>query len=147
MTTLVCQTLVSTLTQEIRFSQDVRYCIGSVAPYLYMHNAPAGTFTLSIKSGSTTVFSQSFTSASIKASLDTSDNYAHVFYPIVPTNPLHLERGTYSVEIGASGYTSTSSSFLAWVQQHEDLNNLLDYTPVSDDKNPLALRIKRLRNY
>lgn len=147
MTTLVCQTLVSTLTQEIRFSQDVRYCIGSIAPYLYMHNAPAGTFTLSIKSGAITVFSQSFTSASIKASLGTTNDYAHVFYPVVPTNPLHLERGTYSFELSASGYSVTNSSFLAWAQQHEDLNNLLDYTPVSDEKNPLALRIKRIRNY
>ena len=147
MTTLVCQTLVSTLTQEIRFSQDVRYCIGSIAPYLYMHNSPAGAFTLSIKSGATTVFSQSFSSNDIKASLNTTDNYAHVFYPVVPSSPLHLERGTYSVELSASGYASSNSSFLAWVQQHEDLNNLLDYTPVSDEQNPLALRIKRIRNY
>jgi len=146
-TTLVCQTLDAPLIQEIRLSQDVRYCIGSIAPYLYMHNAPAGTFTLAIKRGSETAFSASFTSADIKASLATANNFAHVFFPIVPSEPLHLDRDTYLVELSATGYTATDSSFLGWIQQHEDLNNILDYVPSGDDQNPLALRIKRIRNY
>ena len=77
----------------------------------------------------------------------TVDGFAHVFFPIVPNQPLHLDRGTYSVELSAAGYTATESSFIGWIQQHEDLNNLLDYVPSGDDQNPLALRIKIIRNY
>jgi len=112
-----------------------------------MHNAPAGTFTLAIKRGSETAFSASFTSADIKTSLATANNFAHVFFPIVPSQPFHLDRGTYSVELSATGYTATDASFLGWIQQHEDLNNILDYVPSGDDQNPLALRLKRIRNY
>jgi hypothetical protein len=112
-----------------------------------MNNAPAGTFTLSIKSGATTLCSKSFTSADIKTSLGTVNNYAHVFYPIVFDSPSFLGRGSYDVVLSASGYTGTNSSFIAWIQQHENLNNELDYEPLTDDENPLALRLKVYRSY
>lgn len=147
MTTLVCQTLETSLVQEIRLSKDVRYNIGSIAPYLYVHNVPSGTFTLSIKRAAATVFSQSFTSADIQDALGTAENYMHVFFPIVPASPIQLDRGLYEVVLSATGYTATASSFIAWVQQHENLNNILDYTPSSDEQNPLALRLKVYRNY
>ena len=142
MTTLVIETLQDELSQDIRLSGDERFSIGAIIPYLYMHNSPAGTFTLRLLSGVTEVFSQSFTSADIKSSIPTINNYAHVFYPIVPVSPIQLDSGLYTVKITASGYSPTSISFLALIRQHEDLNNRLDYVALTDDQNPLAIRLK-----
>jgi uncharacterized protein YfaQ (DUF2300 family) len=141
-TTLVIETLVTELSQDIRLSGKERYSIGAIIPYIYMHNAPSGTFTLSLINQAVTVFSQSFTSSDIKASIQTVNNYAHVFYPVIPTNPIQLDSGIYTVRITASGYAPTSVSFLALIRQHEDLNNKLDYVPLTDDENPLAIRLK-----
>lgn len=142
MTTLLVETLKTELSQEIRLENQERYTIGAIIPYLYLHNSPVGTFTLEIISGVNSVFSQSFTSADIKAVIGTSDNYAHVFYPIVPQNPVQLDAGVYTIKLTASGYMALGSSFLGWIRQHENLNNKLDYEPVSDDENPLAVRLK-----
>jgi len=141
MTTLLIETLYDQLEQEFTLSNEERYSIGCISPYLYMHNAPAGTFTLSIISGATTVFSQSFTSNDIKTATYLTDDYAHVFFPIVPVNPLQLDAGTYKIRLSASGYTATGS-FMGWIRQHEYLNNIITYTPEADDHNPLAFRIK-----
>ena len=129
------------LSQEFRISLDTRYNIGAIIPYLYMHGAPAGTFYLGVQKNGSEIFSQSFTCADIKTALDTTDDYAHVFFPIVPNLPLYLEKGIFSVNLYSSGYVS-GSSFLGWVKQHENLNNELDYTPVNDLENPLATRFK-----
>lgn len=142
MTNLLVETLKTELSQEIRLENQERYTIGAIIPYLYLHNAPAGTFTLEILSGVTSVFSQSFTSADIKTAIGTTDNYAHVFYPIIPQNPIQLDAGLYTIKLSAAGYSVLGSSFLGWIRQHEDLNNKLDYVPASDDENPLAVRLK-----
>jgi hypothetical protein len=141
-TTLLVETLKTELSQEIRLENQERYTIGAIIPYLYLHNSPVGTFTLEILSGVTSVFSQSFTSADIKTAIGTSDNYAHVFYPIVPQNPVQLDAGVYTIKLSAAGYNALGSSFLGWIRQHENLNNILDYEPVSDSENPLAVRLK-----
>lgn len=142
MTTLVIETLVTELSQDIRLSGKERYSIGAIIPYIYMHNSPSGTFTLKLLSGVTELLSQSFTSSDIKALIPTINNYAHVFYPVIPINPIQLDSGIYTVKITASGYAPTSVSFLALIRQHEDLNNKLDYVPLTDDENPLAIRLK-----
>lgn len=142
MSTLLVNPLRTTLEQEFSLSISERSQIGSIIPYLYMHNAPSGTFTISIIADYGTAASKSFTSADIKASLDTTDNFAHVFYPVIFDSPTQLDRGTYTLRLSSSGYSFSSSSFLGWIQQHEDLNNQLDYTPSNDGQNPLAFRIK-----
>lgn len=149
MSTLLIETLdaVDPLVQQFRLSLDTRYVIGAFIPYLYMHNAPNGIFTFSLlNADDVTVFSQSFTSADIKASLNTLNDYAHVFFPVVPSTPMILEKGLYTAKLQASGgYDQMANGFLAWIKQHEDLNNELDYTPSIDLQNPLALRLKILK--
>ncbi len=142
MTTLLVEPLITTLSQDFNLKNDTRYSIGAFIPYIYMHNAPAGTFTLSIIKSAVTVFSQSFDCTDIKTSLTTTDNYAHVFYPVIPVPDIQLDKGLYTAEISSSGYTYSSGSFLGWIKQFEDLNNILDYTPSNDGENPLALRLK-----
>jgi len=70
------------------------------------------------------------------------DDYCHVFFPLTSTTPFPLAKGSYKLKLSATGYSATETSFLGWVQQHEDLNNELDYTPINDEENPLAIRIK-----
>lgn len=142
MTTLLVQELKTELVQEFTLGLSDRYNIGSFIPYLYVHNAPAGTFTFTITKDSVDIFSQTFTSSDIKAAEGTVNNYLHVFYPIVPDTNVFMECGDFSAKLTASGYAYSSSSFLGWIQQHEDLNNILDYVPATDAENPLAMRIK-----
>jgi hypothetical protein len=145
-TKLLVETLVTgaTMSQEIRFDRVDRYNIASIAPYLYISNFPGGTFTLTLSNLSGDLFSKSFTSDDIRTSLNTVNNFAHVFYPVIPQNLLILESGTYTLKLTSDSYYNTSSSYIGWIRQHEDLNNILDYEALSDDKNPLATRIKTL---
>lgn len=142
MSTLLVQPLVSELSQVYEFTEDKRQEIGAIIPYLYVHNAPSGTFTLSLIKNAETVFSKTFTSQDVLDSIETLNDYARVFFPIVPLVHIQLERGEFTIKLSSSGYTHTPSSFLGWIQQHEDLNNELSYTPSGDDQNPLALRLK-----
>jgi len=142
MTTLVVTDLVTDLEQDVRFNLNTRCNVAALYPYLLMFNSPAGTFEFELIKSSVTIFSKTFTSADIKTSLSTSNNYAHVFYPIIPTNPIQIEKGLYTIKISASGYTATSSSYLGWIQQYEHIQTDLDYTPANDSENPVSIRIK-----
>lgn len=143
MSTLLVQPLITELSQEVRYSLSRRVNIGAFIPYLYMHNAPTGTFIIDLlNSDDDIIMSKSFTCADIKASLSTLNNYAHVFYPIIPTNPIQIEYGTYTIKLSASGYSHSNTSYLGWIQQFENIQNIMDYVPENDTENSLALRIK-----
>jgi hypothetical protein len=147
MTTLVVDKLETTLEQDLAYSGSERIAIASIAPYLLMYNNPSGTFTLSVLKGSELLFSKSFTSAEIKTAMSTTDNYAHVFYPIIPDNGIQLEGGTYKFRISASGYTASESSYMGWIRQFENIQTELDYVPYSDLQKPYSIRIKQYKRY
>jgi hypothetical protein len=147
MTTLVVEELITELYQDINYTSDERAIIASIMPYLLIYNSPAGVFTFSVLNGAEVLFSKTFTSADIKASISTSNNYAHVFYPIVPTTQVELEKGTYRFKLTSSGYTFSESSYIGWIKQHEDLQLPLDYIPTDDFDNPLSIRIKTFKRY
>lgn len=143
MTTLLVEPLNSELTQEMEYTLNERCHLGAIIPYLYLHNASADYFRVSLKKSGSTLFSKDFTVTEVKTSLSTSNNYAHVFYPIIPTNPVQIYSGTYTVHLEAGpNYNPTESSFIGWVRQFEDVQNEVNYTVTSDDSNPLALRLK-----
>lgn len=143
MTTLLVNPLKTTLTQEVRFNFDKRYIIKAICPYIYMHNSPSGLFHFKIKKSSITVFSHSFTSNDLKTALNTSDDYAHMFYAINPISGyLLLEKGLYDFELSHTGYSYSNSSYLGWITQHERLQNLMGYEPANDTENSFAFRIK-----
>ena len=144
MSTLLVQQLETELSQEIRYSSSTRCNIAALIPYIYLHNAPDGTFTFDLlNSDDEVVFSQDFDSADIKASIPTTNNYAHVFYPIVPNNPIQIESGLYTIKLSASGYSPSSTSYLGWIQQFENLQLPMEYVPANDTEKPLAIRIKQ----
>lgn len=142
MTTLLAAILDTELEQEIRYNLDTRKQLGAIIPYLLLVNAPAGTFTVSLLKGVTTLYSRSFTSADVMTALGTTDDNMHVFYPIIPVNPIQIEKGLYKVKLTASGYTRTGSTYIAWNQQFENIQNEMDFEPVTDDENSLAIRYK-----
>ena len=142
MTTLLVDKLGTSLEQNITVTGNDRVHIAAFSPYLYVYNSPSGTFTFQLIKSSVVIFSQSFTVADIKTSLGTANNYVHVFYPIVPTVLVQMLEGNYTVKITSSGYTATEASYLGWIRQHENIQNGIDYTPTSDRKNPLAIRVK-----
>lgn len=144
MTTLLFELLEDELIHNFSLNLNRRYHIACFAPYLYMHGSPVGTFTFEILKNDLSIFSKVFNCDDIKSSLNTTDDYAHVFYPIIPEVPLQLEKGTYKAKITSEDYVS-GASFLGWIKQFEDLNNELDYVPDSVEDHPLAMRIKELK--
>jgi hypothetical protein len=142
MSTLLVDKIGTSLQQDITVTGNDRIHIGAFIPYLYVYNSPAGTFTFELIKSSITIFSQTFTSADIKTSLSTTNNYIHTFYPIVPSVLVQMSEGNYTVKISSSGYSPTEASYLGWIRQHENIQNGIDYTPTNDRQNPLAIRIK-----
>lgn len=145
MTTLVVNPIGASLEQEFTYNLNDRCHIGAFYPYIVMIGSPLGTFTCELTKGGVEIFSKTFTSALIKLSLSTTDNYAHAFYPIIPDAPIQIEKGTYKLKISTSGYTETATSYLGWAQQFEDIQNEMSYTPSGDNQNSLAFRLKIYR--
>jgi len=121
MTTLVCDELLTTLTQTVNLTHDRVYHVAGLKIKVLMYNAPTGTFTLSLKSGVTTLASQTFTSASIKTGLSTTDNYAFLYNPLSFSLP--LKKGSYDLVLSASDYTYSPTSFLGWCKSYENIFN------------------------
>ena len=142
MTSLLVNELRSTLEQDITLKLSGRCHVGSIMPYLYMNDAPSGTFKFQLLRYSDVVYEREFTSGDIKASLGTTDNYAHVFYPVIPLGKIKLESGDYILKLSSTGYSYSPTSFIGWCQQFENVQNEMDYIPASPLKNSLAYRFK-----
>ena len=135
---LVVEELKSTLSQTVNFNLQKRYLFKGIRPYIYMHNSPAGIFTISIKSGGDTLASETFTSAEIKTELSTSDIYAHLWKILTFSAPLQLGKGEYELELSSSGYTFSQSSYMGWIKKHDTRFDETSGTPVSDMENPYS---------
>ena len=143
MTTLFVATLEDELIQEIKYNLEERLHVGAFIPYLYVHNASADFFTFELSNTDGVLFEKNFTVSEMKESLGTTDNYFHVFYPIIPVNPIQLEKGEYSVRlIPGTNYTQDGSSFIGWIKQFENIQNEMDYVPLDDNSNSYAIRYK-----
>ena len=55
MTTLLVTELRDTLSQDYKLDLSGRYHIGAFIPYIYIHNSPAGDFTLNVTQGANVV--------------------------------------------------------------------------------------------
>lgn len=139
MSKVVVDELITTLTQQINLKNDKIYHIEGLKIRLIMYNAPAGTFTLSIKSGATTLASVNFTSADIKSDLSTSDNYALIDKALNIVAP--LKKGSYDFVLSSSGYTYSQSSFIGWVKSHENIFNSQESVATSFLDNPFDVLI------
>jgi len=135
---LVVSELITTLSQTVTITGEERLSFASIRPYIYMHNAPAGTFTLSVKSGAATLISKSFTSSEIKSDLTTTDDYAHLWKALIFDNPFQLGKGEYELELSSSGYSFSNTSYIGWVKEHENRFNDQTGEEVSDFSGPYS---------
>lgn len=110
-----------------------------------MHNSPAGTFIVNLKRDSNTIASKSFTSADIKAAMSTTDNYAHVFYPIIFNSNVMLEKGSYDIELSSSGYTYSDAAYIGWCKEY-DIYNEFESVPSNPVDYPYGFRILTIDN-
>jgi hypothetical protein len=128
---LLVKFLETTLEQD--FTCVSKKNVKAVRIHLYKALDPAGTFTLSIKSGANTLVSKSLTSAEIGF----THLYMHGWVTFEFDSIVNLIPGTYTLELGHSGYDSSSFA-IGWRQEHEDLIN----TPSGNVfTNPLAFQI------
>lgn len=142
MSILLVETLQTELVQDIDFEGEKRVEIAAFIPYIYFHNVTGAVFTFEIERDTEIIFSQDFTSEEIRAK---TGNYAHVFYPIIPINPVQIEAGSYKFRIKAkSGYLA-GEQFIGWIKQYVDVQNEMSYTPIDDSQNTFAIRFKKYR--
>jgi hypothetical protein len=142
MTTLVINELRGTLEQDIIYIN--RQEVYAIRPYLYFHNDPSGTFTISLKYGSTILGSTSLTMNEILTNANwTAGQYHHAFIRFSFDNPVVLNPHiTYTIELSQSGYTYSGTSYLGWIKEYENTTNQDDETAYSDDfKRPFSHQI------
>lgn len=139
MSKIVVDELITTLTQDVNLVYDRIYHVSGIKIKILMYNAPAGTFTLSIKQSGNTLASKSFTSADIKSDLSTTDNYAYLYKALDFSLP--LKKGTYNLELSSSGYTYDIASFIGWIKSHESVFNTVTGTANTFADNPLDVLI------
>jgi hypothetical protein len=139
--TLLLDELRTTLDQDFTVSKRIN--LVHVYPKLYLHNDPSGTFTLTVKEGSTTLSSNTFTMAAIKSGASLNDNEFHTgFFQVTLTNPVVLNKDvTYTIEISASGYTFSESSYLGWEKEWDDYTNTFSVSITGEDQSPFAYRL------
>lgn len=141
MTTLLCDSLITYLDHEIRFTSSQRIHIAGIYPYLLKCGHPVGTFTVSLIKDSITLFSNSFSESDIS-----TYDYIHTFHPVIPSNPIQVEPGVYTIRLSSTGYTYNDINFISWIQQFENVQNEMEYVHTSTSQNPLALRIKTYKS-
>lgn len=142
MSILLVETLQTELVQDIDYEGETRVEIAAFIPYIYFHNVTGAVFTFEIERDSEIIFTQDFTSEEIRL---VTGNYAHVFYSIIPINPVQIEAGSYKFRIKAkSGYLA-GEQFIGWIKQYVDVQNEMSYTPIDDSQNTFAIRFKKYR--
>lgn len=112
----------TTLIQEFKIKRN-RLNLTAVRPWLYLHNDPAGTFTLTLKDGANILDSSDFTVSDLKNGAGLNDNEYHKgFFKIDLRATLQHDR-LYSLELSSSGYSFSGSSYLGWIKEFENLTN------------------------
>jgi hypothetical protein len=137
MTTLVLDELRTTLTQE--FTLDSRKQVVAIRPNLLFFNDPAGTYTVTVKDGSTVIGSASLSMSEILTGTGwTASQYHHGVILFQFSSPLILNKDiTYSIELSAAGYTFSESTYVGWIKSYENKINTFNITVDSDHENPL----------
>ena len=139
----VVEELRTTIEQNVKAPS--RGSIKYIRPMLYLHNDPAGTFYLKIYEGSTLLGTASTTMTAIKLGAGLSDNQYHwgaVRFTL--DNSVVLKRKvTYKLEISATSYTFSESSYFGLIKPYENLINetVDDFTTTSDYENPIGTQV------
>ena len=141
MSTLIIDELRTTLEQE--FTVVTRREVLTVRPNLMFYNDPAGTFTMTIKQGSTTIIAKSLTMTEILTGTSWTANQYH--YGVInfefATPVALLVDTTYTAVLSSSGYVFSESSYLGWVKSYTNHLNTVAGATSSDLENPFDVEI------
>ena len=139
---VLAEELITTLTQPFKLNLHERSHVTAVRPYMVIVGAPAGTFTMSLKSGANTLASKTFTSASMKSDLSTADNNVHMMVNLTFTDVTPLSPGSYDLVLSSSGYTFSGTSFLGWAKEYDSVyNEVTTGGTASDYTRPLKFEL------
>ncbi len=111
---------------EQSFTVEESRTVKSIAIKTYLHNDPSGTFTLSLKlSDDTLVEAKSLTWAEIAAGGGFTANEYHYGYLLFEfDNYINLyDLVDYKLVLSSSGYTFAETSYLGWIEPHENILN------------------------
>lgn len=128
---LVGTILESTLSNDFTLDLQERQQVGGVRAWLLSVGDPVGTFTYKIKEGATTHWSDTFNVVEMKSDLSTSATRLHMMKAKTVDPVINLGPGTYTLELSSSGYSASSSSYLAWLvdwegQYFDASSNIID---------------------
>jgi hypothetical protein len=144
-TDLLVEEFVDELEQPFTWNFRTRAQLAAIMPYIYVHNNPAGAFTLSVlDSLDNLIAAESFDAADVYAAIEVDPGvrpYAHVHLPLLLASPKSLPPGEYKLKLESTGYTFSESSYLAWVKEHENLCVPLGYSPTSHAQNPMTYKL------
>lgn len=140
---LACEQLITTLSQE--FVVDLRNGLYSpiIAPCLYVHNAPSGTFYLDLKQNGDLLKRKTFDIQDMKDQLGTTDNNMHLYFRIHFDDAI-LKSASYELVLGSDDYVFSSTSFLGWCKDWD--NDFEGNAPVDWSNRSLCFRIFNKEN-
>jgi hypothetical protein len=104
--------LSAPIEQEFGLSLRKRYFVKEISLYLVNFNRPSGEFTLEIHRDSQVIFQREFSSDDIIDQLGGVGDYSHSWF-FIPCD-LPLSSGSYIARLGATNYTYSEESFIAW---------------------------------
>lgn len=140
--------LETELTQD--FSSPFRMHVDTIRPYLLLHNNPSGDIKLSVYNGVLELVSLSQSVSSLYSNASISDDYAHGWFSFSFSNAgLILDKDTiYTLKLEAdTGYTYSSSQYVSWIAEHENLTNDTDGNNYNYQKNPFSFQVWYQRNF
>ena len=123
------------------FQVEERIQVEAVRPWLYFHNDPSGTFTVSIRYNGNVIGSKSFTMEEIKTLAGWGDNEYHHGFIKFDFGGILNPTVDYQIELSSSGYTYDPNSYIGWVKPHENLINTLTDTVTYADENPFGFQL------
>lgn len=140
---LACEQLITTLTQEFTVTLSNALYSPIIAPWLYVHNAPVGTFYLDLKQSGNLVKRMTFDLQDMKDQLGTTDNNMHLYFRI-SFDGVSLKNNTYQLVLGSDDYVFSSTSFLGWCKDWD--NDFEGNAPLDWSNRSLCFRIFNKEN-
>ena len=139
MTTLVIDELRTTLEQDFQVANRIQ--INTVRPMLYIHNAPAGSVTVTLKKGSTILSSATLSIANI-ISMASLSNFTWGTFSFYLDEDVVLHPDTdYTLELSSSGYSYSESSYIGMVKPHENPKNTFEDTAINSYENAFGFEL------
>jgi hypothetical protein len=137
MTTLVADQLITELVQPLSIYRDMS--LVGIRAKLYFHNSPSGTFYFNFYKNGDLFKSVMFTSAWSKLQIGTLDQSFWIDMAI--QEPINLSQGDIVVKLESSGYLFTSSAWLGWCKDFNQVSGNVIGTPIDFTEHPFILRL------